>query len=66
MRTLLVKTNHRTQLIDVTREVQRAVTESGVKSGVCCLYVPHTTAGILINEHPTQTWLPTSRLRSTV
>ena len=51
MQTLLVKTNRRTQLVDVTREVQRAVTESGVKSGVCCLYVPHTTAGILINEH---------------
>lgn len=51
MRTLHVKTDRRTQLVDVTQEVQRAVTESAVKSGICYLYVPHTTAGILLNEH---------------
>ncbi|MBI1738562.1 MAG: YjbQ family protein [Acidobacteria bacterium] len=49
--TLQVKTARRTELLDITREVQRAIRGSGVKSGVCHLYVPHTTAGITINEN---------------
>ena len=49
--TLQVKTTRRTELLDITREVQRAVRDAGVKSGVCHLYVPHTTAGITINEN---------------
>jgi secondary thiamine-phosphate synthase enzyme len=51
METLLVKTDRRTQLVDVTERVQRAVAQSGVSSGVCYIYVPHTTAAVLINEH---------------
>ena len=51
MKTLRIRTDRRTQLVDVTDEVQRAVRESGVKSGVCYVYVPHTTAGVAINEH---------------
>ena len=51
MQTIHVKTKRRTQLVDITNEVQRVVGASGVKSGTCLLYVPHTTAGILINEH---------------
>src|ERR1700682_3610636 len=51
METLRVKTGRRTQLVDVTTAVERAVTESGVVSGVCYVYVPHTTAGVAINEH---------------
>ena len=49
--TLQVRTTRRTELLDITREVQRAVRDAGVKSGVCHLYVPHTTAGITINEN---------------
>lgn len=45
-----VETSARTQLKDITKDVARVVKESGVESGVCHLYVPHTTAGILINE----------------
>jgi secondary thiamine-phosphate synthase enzyme len=52
MKTLRVKTNHRTQFVDITREVEQAVRESDVKIGVCHVYVPHTTAGVAINEHP--------------
>ncbi|MCL6481737.1 MAG: secondary thiamine-phosphate synthase enzyme YjbQ [Firmicutes bacterium] len=48
--TLLVKTARRTQLVDITREVARAVGESGVQDGLCHLFVPHTTAGLTINE----------------
>jgi secondary thiamine-phosphate synthase enzyme len=51
MKTLSVKTNRRTQFVDITREVEQAVRESAVKSAVCYVYVPHTTAGIAINEH---------------
>ncbi len=51
MKTLRVKTNRRTQFVDITREVEQAVRESDVKSGVCYVYVPHTTAGVAINEH---------------
>lgn len=38
------------ELIDITREVQQAVTDSGIQHGVCYIYNPHTTAGITINE----------------
>ena len=51
MKTLRVKTNRRTQFVDITRDVEQAVRESDVKSGVCHVYVPHTTAGVVINEH---------------
>ena len=51
METLRVKTSRRTQFIDVTAEVERVVRMSGVKSGVCYVYVPHTTASLTINEH---------------
>jgi secondary thiamine-phosphate synthase enzyme len=51
MATLRVKTRRRTQFVDVTSEVARAVEESGIDSGVCYVYVPHTTAGVTINEH---------------
>jgi len=51
MLTLAVKTSRRTQALDVTAQVKRAVRESGVQSGLCYLYVPHTTAAIFINEN---------------
>jgi secondary thiamine-phosphate synthase enzyme len=51
MLTLHIKTKRRTQLVDITQKIQQLIHSSGVKSGVCFLYVPHTTAGVLINEH---------------
>ncbi|GAB6183266.1 secondary thiamine-phosphate synthase enzyme YjbQ [Thermodesulfovibrio hydrogeniphilus] len=50
MKTITVKTSSREEFIDITDEVENAIKESGIKSGVCYLYVPHTTAGITINE----------------
>lgn len=38
------------ELVDISSDVQRIVTESKVESGICHLYVPHTTAAITINE----------------
>jgi secondary thiamine-phosphate synthase enzyme len=48
---LRVKTDTRTELVDITQGVQRMVAESGVRSGVCYVYVPHTTAAVTINEN---------------
>ena len=48
--TLTVKSKSRTQLIDITSEIQKAVRSSGISEGLCMLYVPHTTAAITINE----------------
>jgi secondary thiamine-phosphate synthase enzyme len=48
---LAVRTERRTQLLDVTAGVAKMVADSGVLSGVCYLYVPHTTASIIINEN---------------
>ncbi len=50
MPTLRVRTKRRTELQDVTDQVDAVVHESGCAAGVCYLYVPHTTAGVLINE----------------
>jgi secondary thiamine-phosphate synthase enzyme len=51
MEVLRVKTQRRTQFVDVTDLVARAVAKAGVSSGICYVYVPHTTAGVTINEH---------------
>ena len=48
--TLQVATASRQEILDLTGEVQRAVSESGLDRGICVLYVPHTTAGVAINE----------------
>ncbi len=45
-----VKSGSRIELIDISSDVQRTVSESGVKNGICYLYVPHTTAAVTINE----------------
>lgn len=50
-RVLDVKTSRRTQLIDITGAVEKVVMESGVPAGICHLFVPHTTAGVMINEN---------------
>ncbi len=47
---LSVKTHERTELVDITSEIQDLVRKSGVEQGLCMLYVPHTTAAVTINE----------------
>ena len=47
---LAIKTSRRTELRNITREVAELVARHGAISGVCHVYVPHTTAGITINE----------------
>jgi secondary thiamine-phosphate synthase enzyme len=48
--TFEVGTKRRAHLVDITARVAHVVEESGVRDGVCHVYVPHTTAGITINE----------------
>ena len=48
---LKVKSGSRTQLIDITSDVQAALREAGVRDGLCMIYVPHTTAAVTINEN---------------
>lgn len=50
IKTLSVRSRNRTEFIDITDDINKIVKDSGVKSGVCYIYVPHTTAGITINE----------------
>jgi secondary thiamine-phosphate synthase enzyme len=51
IKTLAVKTSSRVELLDITHLIQKVVAESGVKSGLCTVYVPHTTAAVTINEN---------------
>lgn len=48
---LKVATRSKVEFQDITAEVQQAVTASGVKDGLCHVFVPHTTAGVTLNEH---------------
>lgn len=51
LRTLDVRTGGRTELVDLTSRIQEVVGESGVAEGLCHIFVPHTTAGLTINEN---------------
>ncbi|MBM3253417.1 MAG: YjbQ family protein [Candidatus Omnitrophica bacterium] len=46
-----IKTNKRVELVEITERVQDIVSKSKIKEGLCFLFVPHTTAGIIINEN---------------
>ena len=45
-----VRTHARSELVDVTAEVRKAVAATGVESGICFVFVPHTTATATVNE----------------
>lgn len=47
---IAVATVSQRELIDVTEQVQEAVDASGIPTGICILYTPHTTSGLIINE----------------
>jgi len=46
-----ITTRLQTELVDITAQVQQLLSESGLKEGLCCVYIPHTTAGVTINEN---------------
>jgi len=49
-------TKKRMEILDITKNVQRAVEESGIENGLVSLWVPHATAAIAVNEHDTGLW----------
>jgi len=49
--TINIKTSSRIELVDITNKIAGLVSEQNINSGICCLFVPHTTAGITINEN---------------
>ncbi len=51
MITLTVQTRAQSELKDITHQVQQAVRQSGVDDGLCALFIPHTTAGVTLNEN---------------
>ncbi len=52
---ITVKTHSKVDLIDISARVQQVVTANGVSDGICFVYCPHTTAGLMLNEN----WDPT-------
>lgn len=53
--TLTIPTAQARAMLDITAQVQHAVSESGVRSGICFVFCPHTTAALVLNEN----WDPT-------
>ena len=49
--TIEVRTHGRSEMVDVTDEVGKAIRDAGVRDGHVLVYVPHTTAGVTINEN---------------
>ena len=46
-----IKTSQHTQMLDITGDINRAISDSGVKSGICTVFIPHTTEAVTINEN---------------
>ena len=51
MQKIKIQTTNRREILDITQPVGRVVRETGVMKGVCHVFVPHTTAGITVNEN---------------
>jgi len=51
METINLQTKSRIDLIDITSEVRRVVKGANIEQGICYVYLPHTTAGVTINEN---------------
>jgi secondary thiamine-phosphate synthase enzyme len=51
LQTLDVRSATREEMIDITATVRAAIRRSGVTSGLCCIFCPHTTAGLTIQEN---------------
>ncbi len=49
--TVVVRSRQRTEAIEVTNQIVSLVRETGITRGLCQIYIPHTTAGIFINEN---------------
>ena len=50
MQEIKIKTNYKSEVIDITKEIKEAVIKSGVKSGIVTIFCPHSTASVIIFE----------------
>lgn len=48
---LEVKTSFHTQMLDITKDIEKIIKESKIKNGSCIVFIPHTTAAVTINEN---------------
>jgi len=46
-----LKTNKKQEIIDLTEKIKEVVEKSNIKNGICIVYVPHATCGIIVNEN---------------
>ena len=51
MKSITVRTQKHTQFLDMTREIESSLSDLGIQSGMVVVFVPHTTAGVTINEN---------------
>lgn len=51
MKQFNVSTRSRVEFVNIDREIQKIVDESGVREGICVVFIPHTTAAVTINEN---------------
>ena len=51
MKEITIETKLKEEMIDITGEVSRIVEKEGTNDGICVVFVPHTTAGVTINEN---------------
>lgn len=49
--TINISTSKKNELLDVTTEVKERIKASGIQTGICSLFVPHTTSAVTINEN---------------
>jgi secondary thiamine-phosphate synthase enzyme len=63
MKEISIKTNKKSEMIDITSIVEEEVQKGKIQQGMCFLYVPHTTAGLTINEN-TDPNVPSDILRA--
>lgn len=55
-KTLPLKTNKKLEISDITRDIATVVNESNINNGLVNVWVPHTTAGLTVNEHDPDLW----------
>ena len=51
MESFELRTTQREVIMDITSEIAATVRKSGIKDGLCMVFIPHTTAGVTINEN---------------
>lgn len=50
MQTIEIKTNYKSEVVDITKEIKEAVIKSGIKSGIVSVFCPHSTASVIVFE----------------